>query len=107
MLGETKSDGESADPRPPLDSEFLTRTSGQAGPIFCGKPILRSTVPSLCLAHFQKAEKHVARALRKAGLNVTSPRIFVIKLNGAVPSGLDIGLSLSRKFSVHTEGESW
>ncbi|KAK3229117.1 hypothetical protein Dsin_000998 [Dipteronia sinensis] len=55
--------------------------SGQTGPIFCGKPILRSTVPSLCLAHFQKAEKHVARALRKAGLNVTSPSKVAPKLH--------------------------
>ena len=36
------------------------------------KPVLRSTVPSLCPLHLQKAEKHVTRALRKAGLNVTS-----------------------------------
>ncbi|TXG48881.1 hypothetical protein EZV62_024756 [Acer yangbiense] len=58
--------------------------SGQAGPIFCGKPILRSTVPSLCLTHFQKAEKHVARALRKAGLNVTSPSKVAPKLHVVV-----------------------
>lgn len=31
---------------------------------------MRSTVPSLCAVHFQKAQKHVTRALRKAGLNV-------------------------------------
>lgn len=46
--------------------------SSQAGPILCGRPILKSTVPSLCATHFQKAEKHVARALKKAGLNATS-----------------------------------
>jgi len=46
--------------------------SAQAGPITCGKPILRSTVPALCSVHFQKAQKHVTRALKKAGLNVTS-----------------------------------
>uniref|UniRef100_A0A2P2M0W3 KAT8 regulatory NSL complex subunit 2 n=1 Tax=Rhizophora mucronata TaxID=61149 RepID=A0A2P2M0W3_RHIMU len=45
--------------------------SAQSGPITCGKPILRSTTPSLCTVHFQKAQKHVTRALRKAGLNVS------------------------------------
>ncbi|XP_050373846.1 uncharacterized protein LOC126791432 [Argentina anserina] len=57
--------------------------SAQAGPITCGKPILRSTSPSLCTVHFQKAQKHVTRSLRKAGLNVTSssklaPKFHVI-----------------------------
>ncbi|KAK9075169.1 hypothetical protein SSX86_003489 [Deinandra increscens subsp. villosa] len=46
--------------------------SSQAGPIICGKPILKCTVPTLCAPHFQKAEKHVARALKKAGLNASS-----------------------------------
>ncbi|CAK9149098.1 unnamed protein product [Ilex paraguariensis] len=49
-----------------------TIKSSPTGPILCGKPILRSTIPSLCAPHFQKAEKHVARALKKAGLNATS-----------------------------------
>ncbi|KAF5759951.1 putative DNA-binding domain, KAT8 regulatory NSL complex subunit 2 [Helianthus annuus] len=57
--------------------------SSQAGPIICGKPILKCTVPSLCTPHFQKAEKHVARALKKAGLNTSStsklaPKFHVI-----------------------------
>lgn len=57
--------------------------SAQAGPITCGKPILRSTVPSLCNVHFQKAQKHVTRALKKAGLSVSSsnklaPKFHVI-----------------------------
>ncbi|KAK6144937.1 hypothetical protein DH2020_021757 [Rehmannia glutinosa] len=57
--------------------------SSTTGPILCGKPILRSTVPSYCPLHFQKAEKHMARALKKAGLNVTStsklaPKFHVI-----------------------------
>lgn len=46
--------------------------SSATGPTLCMKPILRSTVPSLCPLHLEKAEKHVTRALRKAGLNVTS-----------------------------------
>ncbi|KAG6742517.1 hypothetical protein POTOM_053389 [Populus tomentosa] len=58
-------------------------SSAQAGPITCGKPILRSTVPSLCTIHVQKAQKHVTQALRKAGLNVSSssklaPKFHVI-----------------------------
>ncbi|XP_010069327.2 INO80 complex subunit D, partial [Eucalyptus grandis] len=57
--------------------------SAPAGSITCGKPIMRSTVPSLCSVHFQKAQKHVTRALKKAGLNVTSssklaPKFHVI-----------------------------
>ncbi|XVE76653.1 hypothetical protein DITRI_Ditri12bG0191100 [Diplodiscus trichospermus] len=57
--------------------------SAHAGPITCGKPILRSTIPSLCAVHFQKAQKHVNRALKKAGLNVSSssklaPKFHVI-----------------------------
>ncbi|XP_011037036.1 PREDICTED: INO80 complex subunit D-like [Populus euphratica] len=57
--------------------------SAQAGPITCGKPILRSTAPSLCTIHLQKAQKHVTQALRKAGLNVSSssklaPKFHVI-----------------------------
>lgn len=55
--------------------------SSPTGPILCGKPILRSAVPSYCALHFQKAEKHVARALKKAGLNSTSklaPKFHVV-----------------------------
>ncbi|KAJ0836517.1 putative DNA-binding domain, KAT8 regulatory NSL complex subunit 2 [Helianthus annuus] len=44
----------------------------QAGPIICGKTVLKCTVPPLCPNHYQKAEKHVTRALKKAGLNVSS-----------------------------------
>ncbi|EEF47345.1 INO80 complex subunit D-like [Ricinus communis] len=47
--------------------------SAPARHLLCGKPILRSTVPALCPTHFQKAEIYAARALRKAGLNVSSP----------------------------------
>ena len=51
---------------------FFSLYSAQAGPITCGKPIMRSTVPSLCSIHFQKAQKNVTRALKKAGLNVST-----------------------------------
>ncbi|KAL9842654.1 putative DNA-binding domain, KAT8 regulatory NSL complex subunit 2 [Arabidopsis thaliana] len=43
-----------------------------AGPLLCGKPTLASTVPALCNIHFQKAQKHVAKALKDAGHNVSS-----------------------------------
>ncbi|KAA8531170.1 hypothetical protein F0562_005916 [Nyssa sinensis] len=46
--------------------------SAQVGPITCRRPILQSTVPSFCSVHFQKAQKHITRALKKAGLNVSS-----------------------------------
>lgn len=57
--------------------------SAMAGPITCGKPILRSTVPSLCSVHFQKAETTLKKALKKAGLNNSSssklaPKFHVI-----------------------------
>ncbi|XP_061360225.1 uncharacterized protein LOC133304227 [Gastrolobium bilobum] len=57
--------------------------SAQAGPITCGKPILRSTVPSLCISHFQKAQKHLTRTLKRNGLNISStskmaPKFHVI-----------------------------
>ncbi|GAB4855896.1 hypothetical protein Ancab_024536 [Ancistrocladus abbreviatus] len=46
--------------------------SGQTGSVLCGKPILRSTIPSFCPSHFQKSEKNVQRALKKAGLSIAS-----------------------------------
>ncbi|XP_031481367.1 uncharacterized protein LOC116251317 [Nymphaea colorata] len=57
--------------------------SGQTGPITCGKPVLRAAVPCLCFIHFQKAQKHVARSLKKAGLaasssNKPAPKLHVI-----------------------------
>ncbi|KAH6821703.1 INO80 complex subunit D-like protein [Perilla frutescens var. hirtella] len=51
------------------------------GPILCGKPILRSTVPSYCPAHFQKAERHMVRALKKSGLNIASTSKLAPKLH--------------------------
>ncbi|XAR69586.1 hypothetical protein NMG60_11001236 [Bertholletia excelsa] len=61
---------------------YVTKSS-PTGSTLCMKPILKSTVPSLCPLHLQKAEKHIARALKKAGLNVTStsklaPKFHVI-----------------------------
>ncbi|KAH7863297.1 hypothetical protein Vadar_015894 [Vaccinium darrowii] len=42
--------------------------SAQAGPITCGRPILRARVPAFCNVHLQKAH----RALKKAGLHISS-----------------------------------
>ncbi|MFS8006091.1 putative DNA-binding domain, KAT8 regulatory NSL complex subunit 2 [Helianthus anomalus] len=51
---------------------FFCMFSVHAGLVPCGKPVLRSIVPSLCSIHYLKAQQHVVRALRKAGLNITS-----------------------------------
>lgn len=53
------------------------------GPQICAKPVLRAAVPSLCTAHFQKAQKQVSQALKKAGLNLSSynkpfPKLSVV-----------------------------
>ncbi|OWM67407.1 hypothetical protein CDL15_Pgr019867 [Punica granatum] len=55
--------------------------SAQAGPITCSKPILRSTVPSLCSLHSQKAQRDVSRALRKGGLSVASSNKLASKFH--------------------------
>lgn len=62
--------------------DYVIKSAVQ-GPITCGKPIIKSTSPALCSVHFQKAQKHVTRALKKAGLNVSSssklaPKFHVI-----------------------------
>ncbi|KAG5530872.1 hypothetical protein RHGRI_025731 [Rhododendron griersonianum] len=53
--------------------------SAQAGPITCGRPILRGRIPAFCNVHLQK----VNRALKKAGLHSSSssklaPKFHVI-----------------------------
>ncbi|XP_024985017.1 INO80 complex subunit D-like [Cynara cardunculus var. scolymus] len=58
--------------------------SAQTGPITCGKPILRSIVPCLCHLHFQKAQQHVSRALKKAGLNIVNTNKVVPKFHVVV-----------------------
>ncbi|KAG6466610.1 hypothetical protein ZIOFF_075580 [Zingiber officinale] len=45
---------------------------GHSGPITCGKPVLRSSIPSLCHIHLQKSQRSISQALRKAGLNIYS-----------------------------------
>ncbi|KAG2314577.1 hypothetical protein Bca52824_017699 [Brassica carinata] len=46
--------------------------TSQSKAITCPKRTLASTVPALCNAHFQKAQKDVARALKDAGHSVSS-----------------------------------
>jgi len=55
--------------------------SAQGRPVLCQKPVLISTVPSLCPMHFQKAERQVARALKKEGLSFSSPSKLAPKLH--------------------------
>ncbi|KAK8637056.1 hypothetical protein V6N13_064486 [Hibiscus sabdariffa] len=50
----------------------------------CKKPILRSINPPHCPIHAQAAEKHLARALKRAGLNVSSPSKLAPKLHVVV-----------------------
>ena len=53
-----------------LDPPLISSTD--AGTIQCSKPILRSTVPSLCPAHVIKTEKAIKQALKKGGISVSS-----------------------------------
>lgn len=49
--------------------KFCIKSTG-AGPIICGKPILISTIPSLCPSHLQKAERNLRVMLKKEGVPV-------------------------------------
>jgi hypothetical protein len=55
--------------------------STQTGPILCCKPVLRSTVPLLCSTHMQVAEKHLIRALKRGGLNISSTKKLAPKFH--------------------------
>ncbi|XP_022745779.1 INO80 complex subunit D-like [Durio zibethinus] len=50
----------------------------------CNKPVLRSITPPHCPVHAQAAEKYLTRALKRAGLNVTSPNKLAPKLHVVV-----------------------
>ncbi|KAL4591225.1 hypothetical protein LXL04_004181 [Taraxacum kok-saghyz] len=54
---------------------------GHHGNAICGRPALRLMLPSLCSCHFQLAQENVIRALRKAGLNITSSKKIAPKLH--------------------------
>ncbi|OIW06854.1 hypothetical protein TanjilG_18236 [Lupinus angustifolius] len=63
------------------ESPLCDFVGAESGPIRCGKPILRSSVPSLCSAHFQKAQKHISSTLKKTRMNVSSTSKMVPKLH--------------------------
>lgn len=50
----------------------------------CKKPVLRSINPPHCPVHAQAAEKYLTRALKRAGLNVTSSSKLAPKLHVVV-----------------------
>ncbi|ONK77777.1 uncharacterized protein A4U43_C02F10420 [Asparagus officinalis] len=59
---------------------FATK-SAQSVHITCGKPVLRSTVPCLCPVHFQRIQKQISQALKKAGVsssNKAPPKFHVL-----------------------------
>ncbi|KAJ6891858.1 hypothetical protein NC651_025144 [Populus alba x Populus x berolinensis] len=69
--------------------------SAQGRRVLCGKPALISTVPSLCPMHCQEAERLVARALKKAGLGVSSLKENVSEITSRrikFPKALDFNV---------------
>ncbi|KAJ6900032.1 hypothetical protein NC652_026238 [Populus alba x Populus x berolinensis] len=66
--------------------------------VLCGKPALISTVPSLCPMHCQEAERLAARALKKAGLGVSSLKENVSEITSRrikFPKALDFNVYAS------------
>jgi len=60
---------------------LLALNSAQSVHITCGKPVLRAAVPCLCPVHFQKIQKQILQALKKAGVNSSSrptPKFHVL-----------------------------
>ncbi|XP_021757017.1 INO80 complex subunit D-like [Chenopodium quinoa] len=73
----------------------------QQGPILCGRPILKSTVPSLCNIHFPKAQKDVKHALKKAGLNVSSSSKLAPKFHVIIAEYVNLIQSKRRAAQKH------
>lgn len=67
-----------------MDNHLLTFVvimnicSTNNGPQICAKPVLRAAIPSLCSAHFQRAQRQVSQALKKAGYNKPFPKLSVV-----------------------------
>uniref|UniRef100_A0A803KU92 KAT8 regulatory NSL complex subunit 2 n=1 Tax=Chenopodium quinoa TaxID=63459 RepID=A0A803KU92_CHEQI len=80
------------------DREFA---GAQQGPILCGRPILKSTVPSLCNIHFPKAQKDVKHALKKAGLNVSSSSKLAPKFHVIIAEYVNLIQSKRRAAQKH------
>lgn len=55
--------------------------STNVGPQICAKPVLRAAVPSLCPVHFQRSQRQLSQALKKAGVNAYSQNKPVPKLS--------------------------
>ncbi|KAH9606741.1 hypothetical protein KSS87_009524 [Heliosperma pusillum] len=52
-------------------------------PILCGKPVLRSTVPTMCDQHIKMSEQNIRRAMKKGGASMTvsqrlAPKFHVV-----------------------------
>lgn len=47
-------------------------SSPQGSPIICGKPVLKAADPSLCHVHYQRSQKGISQALKKAGVTMPS-----------------------------------
>ncbi|XP_073116443.1 uncharacterized protein [Elaeis guineensis] len=45
--------------------------SPQHGQVFCGKPVLKAAMPSLCHVHYQKIQRNMSQAFKKAGLHAS------------------------------------
>ncbi|XP_026664420.2 INO80 complex subunit D-like isoform X2 [Phoenix dactylifera] len=50
---------------------YVTRSGPQNGQVFCGKPVLRAAMPSLCHVHFQKTQRNILQALKRSGLHTS------------------------------------
>ncbi|XP_010930180.1 uncharacterized protein [Elaeis guineensis] len=50
---------------------YVIRSGPQNGQVFCGKPVLRAAMPSLCHVHLQKTQRNISQALKKAGLHTS------------------------------------
>ncbi|KMZ60089.1 hypothetical protein ZOSMA_60G00330 [Zostera marina] len=51
---------------------YVIKSSAQSKPIACGKPYMRSTVPTYCSFHFDMAKNYLSQALKKSISNQTS-----------------------------------
>ncbi|KAJ4751527.1 INO80 complex subunit D [Rhynchospora pubera] len=62
-----------ADPKQTLykPCNFVIK-SPQGAPIICGKTVLKAANPSLCQAHYQRSQKGISQALKRAGVTLPS-----------------------------------
>ncbi|KAJ6987416.1 hypothetical protein NC653_020619, partial [Populus alba x Populus x berolinensis] len=96
-----------------FNAKAMALTSAQGRPVLCQKPVLISTVSSLCSMHFQKAERQVARALKKEDLSFSSPKSRCVcfkvideRKAGDITNWEELGsldICLGREFLVHTK----